>query len=233
MCPHPPLPLGKGPCPDCSTASAESSTSVTLRVDAAGDRLVVTVCGELDLDSDPLLQQTLNKALDRAADGLELDLAGVDFCDCSALNVLLDVRDRARLSGKQVTLRATSRAVQRLLTLTETLPLFTDEQPQPDGHPNPTQAAAERTGPPTGPTRKRATSGVSGAHEARPHPSAESAEPSHDGLATENAQLHRAMETRTPIDLARGMLMASFQLSAEQAWQVLVTTSQHSNTCTR
>jgi anti-anti-sigma factor len=205
-----------------------------LRVDAAGDRLAVTVCGELDLDSDPLLQQALNKALDRAAGGLELDLAAVDFCDCSALNVLLDVRGRARLAGKQVILRATSRAVERLLSLTDTLPLFTDGRTMLDGLPSPAQAAARQTARPATSAGNQATpvgrQETAGAHETRPRLPTEPAEPSGESLATENAQLHRAMETRTPIDLARGMLMASFQLNAEQAWQVLRTTSQHSNT---
>jgi hypothetical protein len=131
-------------------------------------------------------------------------------------------------TGKQVILRATSRAVRRLLTLTDTLPLLTDERTEPDGHPAPTQAAAERTAPPA--AGQQATPSTPTAHQERPHPTTERDEPSPDGLATENAQLHRAMETRTPIDLARGMLMASYQLSAEQAWQVLVTTSQHSHT---
>ncbi|MFG2794748.1 anti-sigma factor antagonist [Streptomyces sp. NPDC048419] len=202
---------------------------MTLHVDAAGDRLVVTISGELDLESDPLLQQTLSKALDRAVGGLELDLAGVDFCDCSTLNVLLDVRDRARLSDKQVTLRATSRAVQRLLTLTNTLALFAGNRTAPDGHPAPSQAVAGRTAPPAEPTRERAAPDAPTAHARRPH-STERTDRSHDGLAMENAQLHRAMQTRAPIDLARGMLMASFHLTPEQAWQVLVTTSQHSNT---
>jgi hypothetical protein len=38
------------------------------------------------------------------------------------------------------------------------------------------------------------------------------------------------MQTRPVIDLARGILMASFALSAEDAWRVLVETSQHTNT---
>lgn len=230
MCPHTPVPEREGPCPDCSTTPRQSPAPVTVRVNAAGDRLLVTVSGELDLDSDPFLQQTLNKALDRATDGLELDLAAVDFCDCSALNVLLDVRDRARLAAKSVVLRATSRAVERLLTLTDTLPLFTENPADPGQNAAPTRAAADQATPPAHPADERVASGGPSAREARHHRSAEHAEASLDGLATENAQLHRAMETRTPIDLARGMLMASFHLSAEQAWQVLVTTSQHSNT---
>lgn len=46
----------------------------------------------------------------------------------------------------------------------------------------------------------------------------------------ELGQLRRAMRTRPVIDMARGILMASFGLSAEDAWDVLVSLSQHTNT---
>ncbi|MGQ4478290.1 ANTAR domain-containing protein, partial [Streptomyces sp. SAS_276] len=49
-------------------------------------------------------------------------------------------------------------------------------------------------------------------------------------LRVEVAQLKRAMLTRPVIDLARGVLMASFGLSPEDAWNVLVSVSQHTNT---
>ncbi|MEU5312708.1 ANTAR domain-containing protein [Streptomyces sp. NPDC021562] len=48
-------------------------------------------------------------------------------------------------------------------------------------------------------------------------------------LRTEVVQLRRALRTRPDIDLARGILMATFGLNAEQAWEVLVTASQHTN----
>lgn len=51
-----------------------------------------------------------------------------------------------------------------------------------------------------------------------------------DGLGAEVVQLRRAMQTRPDIDLARGILMASFRLSADEAWTVLVTASQNTNT---
>ncbi|GGU46702.1 ANTAR domain-containing protein [Streptomyces violascens] len=50
-----------------------------------------------------------------------------------------------------------------------------------------------------------------------------------DALHREVEQLRRAMETRPVIDLARGALMASFSLNRHDAWNVLVTVSQHSN----
>ncbi len=49
-------------------------------------------------------------------------------------------------------------------------------------------------------------------------------------LRVEVVQLKRAMVTRADIDLARGVLMASYGLSPEDAWSVLVDVSQHTNT---
>jgi hypothetical protein len=49
-------------------------------------------------------------------------------------------------------------------------------------------------------------------------------------LHTEVTQLRRAMETRPTIDQACGVLMATFGLSPEAAWDVLVATSQNTNT---
>ncbi|MEV2252877.1 ANTAR domain-containing protein [Streptomyces sp. NPDC050147] len=46
----------------------------------------------------------------------------------------------------------------------------------------------------------------------------------------ELVQLRRAMETRPAIDMARGVLMASFGLAPEDAWSVLVSVSQNTNT---
>jgi hypothetical protein len=37
------------------------------------------------------------------------------------------------------------------------------------------------------------------------------------------------MESRPVIDMARGMLMASFVCRPEEAWDILVTVSQHAN----
>ncbi|MFJ9152087.1 ANTAR domain-containing protein [Streptomyces sp. NPDC102270] len=48
-------------------------------------------------------------------------------------------------------------------------------------------------------------------------------------LRLEVDQLRRAMRTRPTIDVARGIVMASFGLSAEDAWTVLVAASQNTN----
>ncbi|WP_308010818.1 ANTAR domain-containing protein [Streptomyces sp. AC495_CC817] len=48
-------------------------------------------------------------------------------------------------------------------------------------------------------------------------------------LQRENEQLKHAMESRPVIDMARGVLMAGFGCEPEEAWEILVTVSQHAN----
>ncbi|MFE9017838.1 ANTAR domain-containing protein [Streptomyces sp. NPDC007808] len=161
-----------------------------------GDRAVVKVRGELDLDNSERLGSVLREALSRSARGVHLDLADVSFCDCSMLNILLTLRRQALKQAKTVTVHSAGTVVDRLLALTGTRTLF-------------------------------AGSGPDGECAWDPHPQdAEVAE----GLRMEVAQLRRAMQTRPTIDLARGILMASFRLNSDEAWTVLVSASQNTNT---
>lgn len=52
----------------------------------------------------------------------------------------------------------------------------------------------------------------------------------HRSLHAELEQLRRAMQTRPIIDQACGVLIATFGLSPQGAWNALVTTSQNTNT---
>ncbi|WP_046730977.1 ANTAR domain-containing protein [Streptomyces humi] len=154
-----------------------------------GDRVTVALSGEYCLDDGQTLQHALHDALGRSAAGVDLDLSGLAFADCSALNVLLAVRGQAAATGRTLTVTAVSPAAERLLTFTDTYALFTAPAVATDA----SHTAPERV------------------------------------LQTEVVQLRRALRTRPDIDLARGILMATFGLNAEQAWQALVLTSQHTN----
>ncbi|MFD9934237.1 ANTAR domain-containing protein [Streptomyces massasporeus] len=181
-----------------SAPAAIPPCTATMDVVPDGDRMTVTLWGELDLGSRRLLPE-LYDMLTLSGTGLDLRLDAVGFCDCSGLNALLDLRTRAVDEGKTITLRSCGIAVERLLDLTGTRELFAD----------------------------------SGRSESAPPPAAPAAEPpEEDGqdLRAEVTQLRRAMQTRPTIDLARGILMASFSLSPEAAWSVLVRTSQNTNT---
>jgi anti-anti-sigma factor len=177
------------------TPAAIPPCMATMDVVPDGDRLTVTLWGELDLGSRRLLPE-LYDMLTLSGGGIDLRLDAVGFCDCSGLNALLDLRRRAVDQGKTVTVRSCGVAVERLLDLTGTRELFADS-----GRPESSPAAPD-TDPP---------------------------EKSGQDLRAEVAQLRRAMQTRPTIDLARGILMASFGLSAEVAWSVLVKTSQNTN----
>ncbi|KOT86784.1 hypothetical protein ADK86_38080 [Streptomyces sp. NRRL F-5755] len=48
-------------------------------------------------------------------------------------------------------------------------------------------------------------------------------------MRAENAWLRRALAGRPVIDQARGILMATAECTAEQAWYILRQTSQHAN----
>ncbi|MFF8974499.1 ANTAR domain-containing protein [Streptomyces sp. NPDC014995] len=172
---------------------------IALRPD--GDRVVVAVRGELDLESAEQLGHALRAALAGAVGGVDLELGEVAFCDCSVLNVLLSLRDQGLKQDKTLVIRSAGPVVERLLDLTGTAALFTGRDPRRDGDAVPYRDP-----------------GDDGAADAERE------------LRIEVGQLRRAMRTRPVIDLARGILMASFALSAEEAWRVLVETSQHTNT---
>ncbi|MFJ9821992.1 ANTAR domain-containing protein [Streptomyces sp. NPDC101151] len=175
-----------------------------INVSRRAGRVRVTLRGEIDLSAKAALEAALQDALSRSTHGVDLDLSGTTFCDCAGLNCFLAARHRALAAGKTVTIQAASPLVQRLLSVTATWPLFTLERPdstRPAGAPTPPAAAHE-----------------------------EDVLDGDEDLRIEVDQLRRAMQTRPVIDQATGILMASFSLSAQDAWQVLVVASQNTNT---
>lgn len=189
----------------------------------AGHETLVVVSGAIDIVTEQALHNGLRQALVRSDRGIALDLSGVDFCDCSGLNVLLRLRRHALEQGKYLTVRAAGAAALRLFSITGTLPLFTA-----NGHPDGTAVTSVMS----------VTSEVDGTDRPAEAPTAVALPLGADiplgdtnqDLRVEVAQLRRAMQTRPVIDLARGVLMASFGLSAEDSWQVLVRVSQNTNT---
>lgn len=182
-------------------AQSAQTCLVTIDVVPDGDRMKVRVCGELD-HGGRQLERGLTEVLDGSASGIDLDLSAIGFCDCSGLNVLLGLRRRALDEGKTITISASGPSVDRLLELTGARELFA----------RPGSDEAGTTGPASAGDGLKAPEAVD------------------QELRKEVAELRRAMQTRPAIDLARGILMASFSLSPEVAWTVLVTASQNTNT---
>jgi anti-anti-sigma factor len=82
-----------------------------------GDRPVVGVGGEIDLNSGAELRDELLRMLRRHGPRLILDLREVTFMDSAGIEVLLATRRRARLEGGWVHVARASPCVWRMLTL--------------------------------------------------------------------------------------------------------------------
>jgi anti-sigma B factor antagonist len=84
---------------------------------AQTDRVVITLEGELDMASAPLLQVALEEA-ERAQDlALVIDLERLQFMDSTGLRTILWARERWEASGRELALTPGSSQVQRLLTV--------------------------------------------------------------------------------------------------------------------
>ena len=78
----------------------------------------LTVTGELDLVSSPVLERELERAIGLDAGLILLDLRGLAFMDSTGLHVLLKAQQRAEQAGRPLVLTKGREQVQRLLDLT-------------------------------------------------------------------------------------------------------------------
>jgi anti-sigma B factor antagonist len=84
----------------------------------AGEPLVVSVRGEVDLATAPELESSVQRAFTVAPDSVLLDLAGMTFIDSSGLRVLVALSNEARSRDAKLTLRNVPRHAERVLDLT-------------------------------------------------------------------------------------------------------------------
>ncbi len=92
----------------------------------AGEVLVVTVKGEVDMESSPRLLAELQRGLKRAA-SVAVDLADVGYIDSSGLAVLVQALRAAKLGQRRFVLRRPSRKVMAVLELADLQDLFAVE----------------------------------------------------------------------------------------------------------
>lgn len=91
-----------------------------------GDRIVLSVHGEIDLYTVPRLQRELASALAQGGPvQLVIDLSGVDFCDSSGVNALLAAHRQAREGGGELALASPRQAVRKILQVTGLETVFT------------------------------------------------------------------------------------------------------------
>jgi len=124
--PNPAYPDANGPYSAGPSAGSRHSRTVLqpaaelLRITGHDheDGTVVAVAGELDLASGPHLAEHLSELASSARARVVLDLAHLDFCDCSGLSVLLRAHHRFALDGGWLRLSAPSPTIHKTLRLT-------------------------------------------------------------------------------------------------------------------
>lgn len=91
---------------------------LAVKTSRVGDRVTLTVSGELDLAGAPILEDALARAEQLHPARLVLDLSQVGFIDSRGLAALLRASRRFGDSGCQVSLRRPARQARRLFELT-------------------------------------------------------------------------------------------------------------------
>jgi anti-sigma B factor antagonist len=122
----PDLPAG-GPSevPDEGT-EAPFDDVITLSTTTGEDGVViVTVVGEVDTFTAPVLRSSLDTQLEQQPRELVIDLSGVQFLGSAGLAVLVETQKSARSRDVELRLVATTRAVTRPLEVTGLIDLFT------------------------------------------------------------------------------------------------------------
>ncbi|MFF2043482.1 STAS domain-containing protein [Kitasatospora sp. NPDC058170] len=79
---------------------------------------VLSLRGELDLDTADTLRDALDAALRPVGTVVVIDFGDLEFCDSSGLNVLLRARARAGAEGSRIELARPRPMVLRILELT-------------------------------------------------------------------------------------------------------------------
>ncbi|WP_371477209.1 STAS domain-containing protein [Kitasatospora sp. NBC_00315] len=106
---------------DAGTSSAGPvADQGRLRVDTrqTGGAVVCTLVGELDLDSLTPARAALDEAVGSGPAQLVVDLAGVQFCDSSGLNLLLQTRLAAQAADVPLALVSLVPQVARVFEIT-------------------------------------------------------------------------------------------------------------------
>ena len=114
--------------PDVSSDTAEAPFDdvITLSTQAGENGAVtVTVVGEVDTFTAPVLRSSLDSQLEQSPRELIIDLSGVQFLGSAGLAVLVETQKAARSRDVALRLIATTRAVTRPLEVTGLIDLFT------------------------------------------------------------------------------------------------------------
>lgn len=98
---------------------------LTVEVSPVSDDVaVLRVGGELDVHTAPTLVAAVAEAYGNGATSLEIDASDLLFCDSSGIQVLVQAREQALAAGGAVKVTNVRGPVEKVLTVTGLLELF-------------------------------------------------------------------------------------------------------------
>jgi anti-sigma B factor antagonist len=108
----------------CGTVGCDGQPVMSLALTRHNDGAVITITGDVDLDTVDVLVDLVNSVATRQPDRIVVDLTGVTFFGAAGVTALLRARDLACAAGGRLLLRAPSEQARWILAVTETDRVF-------------------------------------------------------------------------------------------------------------
>jgi anti-sigma B factor antagonist len=96
---------------------AMPTETLTVERHDCNDRAEISLAGEIDVASAPILRHALSRCLADGVRTIEVDLTRVDFCDCAGLSAFLQAYHQAAAAGASLRLHHPRPVVARLIAL--------------------------------------------------------------------------------------------------------------------
>jgi anti-sigma B factor antagonist len=104
----------------------ERELTVTVELASGADDSwpVVTVAGEVDVETSPVLEERLTSVLDQGHSSIRIDLRDVSFLDSTGLSALISCLKRCRAAEGELRLVAPRPNVRKVLEITGLTDVF-------------------------------------------------------------------------------------------------------------
>jgi anti-sigma B factor antagonist len=91
--------------------------SLTMGTQRHTDITVISVGGELDLETAPQLQDQISTLMEQGVQRFVIDLSGVTFCDSTGLSVFVRTKNTSDETGGDIRLASPQPGVRRILQI--------------------------------------------------------------------------------------------------------------------
>ncbi len=101
------------------------ASPLKIKIDRNDRQCRVTLAGDVDMGSAPVLRKALLEVIETPFDRLVLDLAGVNYIDSSGVGTIVELRRRTDRSGGDLVLAGLQERVRSVFEITKLDKFFT------------------------------------------------------------------------------------------------------------